>query len=496
MKKFLRISIRFLMLLPAIAIQVLYYFLVFSWLKDFSFAIKTILIFYEVFAIIYIINKRSESNYKILWVIIILLFPFIGTYTYLIAGNNKTAKPIEKRIAKNKQPLNLESLTLPNNSSQNTTLNFMHNLSNMPITECENAKFYSLGEHMYSDMLNALKQAKHFIFIEYFIIENGKFWDSIVDILKQKVTEGVCVKVLYDDIGSIATYSFKSRRKLKSAGIDIISFNPVVGMHFSLNNRDHRKMMIIDNHTCFSGGINIADEYINEKARFGHWKDIGFKITGKSVLSYTHLFCLFWNAYSKNKLNENNLYKPKYELVFTNSKILTYYDSPGSADSLSNNYFIHILSTAKSYVYFYTPYLILNDSLKNAFIQASQRNIIIKIFIPGIPDKKMPYHLSIKYAEELSKYGVKIYKYKKGFIHAKALLSDDKICSIGTVNLDYRSLFLHYENNSIFDDKNMINELKNDFAETEKDCELMKYKKRNIFIRLYKAILNIFSPLL
>lgn len=495
MKKFSRLLLRFVIILPSIVIQVLWFWLLFTWLAPYKTILKTLLFIYEIGAIIYIINKREESNYKLLWAIIILVIPFVGTWLYMIMGNHRTVKPIEKRIKKNATTFDIRSIELNNKTTTNNTLNLIKKLSNMPILGIDSSKFYASGEDMFKDMLEDLKSAKKFIFIEYFIIENGEFWDSIVEILKEKVASGVTVKILYDDVGSLATYSLGSRKSLKNSGIDIISFNPVTGIHAVINNRDHRKMMIIDNEICYSGGVNIADEYINKKRRFGHWKDIGFRVTGESVLSYTHMFCLFWNAYSKNKIVEKQLPKPS---IFNSngSHVLSYYDSPASNESVSNNFFINILSTAEKYAYFYTPYLILNDSLKNAFIQASQRNIDVRIYIPGIPDKKHPYMLTMKYAEELALYGIKVFVYNEGFVHAKASLVDDRLCSIGTVNLDYRSLFLHYENNSIFDDENMVLSLKNDFKQTEKKSTILHPKKRNIFVRIYKSILNILSPLL
>lgn len=279
-------------------------------------------------------------------------------------------------------------------------------------------------------------------------------------------------------------------------GIDVAAFNPAARPRFSLNNRDHRKIIVIDNLVAYSGGINIADEYINQKQRFGHWKDIGFRITGEAVGTFTYLFTTFWNAYSKNKVDHSSLFAPEQKKTDSTSKILTYSDSPQNDESISNKFFIDILSTAKKYVYFYSPYLILNDSLKDAFIQASERGIDVRIIIPKIPDKKHVYMLTLKNAEELVKYGIKIHLYDKGFIHAKAAIVDDRLCSIGTVNLDYRSLFLHYENNSIFDDKKMLMSLKNDFSQTFSQSSLFVPKKRNIFVRAYRSFINIFSPLL
>lgn len=496
MKKFLRVLYRFVLFLPGLAVQIFFYFLLFSWLKDYAVIVWGVTGVYQLASLVYIINKREEANYKVLWAICMLLLPFVGSWLYLLAGNHKTSRPIEKRLRKNKQPFVAKNLILDSNSTTNRTLNLIQKVSGMPISPLDDPKFYALGEDMFEDIKKDLQNAKHFVFIEYFIIENGKFWGEIVDILKQKVKEGVVVKVLFDDIGSFATYSFKSRRKLKKAGIDVAAFNPAARLRFSLNNRDHKKIMIIDNTIAYSGGINIADEYINHKQRFGHWKDIGFSLRGEAVQTFTHLFTTFWNAYSKNKIDHSTLFTPDNVSDQTTSKVLTYCDSPSNDESISNKFFIDILSTAEKYVFFYTPYLILNDSLKDAFIQASERQIDVRIIIPKTPDKKHVYMLTLRNAEELSKYGVKIFLYEKGFVHAKAAIVDDRLCSIGTVNLDFRSLFLHYENNSIFDDPKMLTALKEDFVQTQSTSNLFVPKKRNIFVRIYRSLINIFSPLL
>ena len=496
MKKFLRVFVRFITFLPAFLIQIFWYYLVYSLLKEWSSYLNIFLFIYQVFAIIYIFNKREEANYKLLWVIIILIFPLAGIILYFLAGNKKSARPIHKKIDQNKKAdLDLPSLVLSEHTLGDQTMTLLHHLSSYPITSVSHSKYYALGDEMFSDMIKALKEAKHFIFIEYFIIEKGIFWNTIVEILKEKVQEGVIVKVLYDDIGSISTYSIHSQLDLKRAGIDLVAFNPLRYLTFRLNNRDHRKMMIIDNEIVFSGGVNLADEYINQKVRFGHWKDIGFFIKGEPVWVYTHLFCLFWNAYSKHKIDERKLYRPLLESKEPKTKSLTYFDSPYFDEAISNRFFVSILGSAREYAYFYTPYLILNDSLKEAFIQASQRGVDVRIIIPEIPDKKMVYSLTLKYAETLAKYGVKVYRYTPGFVHAKGAVVDDKICSIGSVNLDYRSLYLHFESNTIFMDSEMVFDLKTDFLQTQEKCERVLYKKHNIFVQLYRSILDIISPL-
>lgn len=495
MKRILRVLSRLILILPAVILQFFWYALLFHWLKDYVLYLLIASIFYEALAIIYILNKKESTNYKVVWIVILVLFPIFGTWIYILGGNHRSSKPITRRIKKNRQSFDLDYSPPGTGSPNDQTFHLMNKITGMPLLNSGESEYFPSGEKMYSRMIEDLKSAKHFIFIEYFIIENGKFWDSIVEILKEKVKEGVSVRVMYDDIGSISTYSIHSRKALKKSGIDILAFNPVKAIHVTLNNRDHRKMMIIDNEMAYSGGVNIADEYINAKKRFGNWKDIGFRITGENVQTFTHMFSLFWNAYSKNKIIESELHRPLAEKKGT-SRIMSYYDSPSNEDSISNIFFINLLGSATKFAYFYTPYLILNDSLKYAFMEAALRGIDVRIIIPGIPDKKLAYSLAIKYAEELSKYGVKVYKYNPGFIHAKAVIVDGRICSIGSVNLDYRSLYLHFEVNTIFDDEKMIRALLEDYEKTNSESTQIEYKKHNFFKRIGWAILNVLGPVL
>ena len=574
MKKLLRILLRLLLILPAIAFQVLWYVIILVWLDQFTVYLNILSIALQIIFILDILNQRGESKYRLLWITAICLVPIFGIWLYLFSGNKRSSRPIAKRITKrNKvataklEGLDIEGLVKGGDITYQT-LYMIQNLSHMPVNAVTNAKYYSLGELMYDDMIQDLKNAKSYIFLEYFIIERGKFWDKVVEIMLQKIKENVIVKVLYDDIGSISTHSLSEWESLKKMGIDIATFNPITAIKLTLNNRDHRKMMIIDGKVCYSGGVNIADEYINQKKRFGHWKDIGFRITGNAVQSYTHMFTLFWNAYSKNLINDgdfisyedesklsvnyvynkntisktlnndnielkngqnavfyenslvdsanltkftaNSYYKSENNTLENENKgktendinddrgvVISYYDSPNNTEQISNKYFINILSSATKYAYFYTPYLIIGDSLKEAFISAAQRGIDVRIIIPGIPDKKVIYFLTRKYAEELSSYGVKVYVYDSGFVHAKASIVDDRICSIGSVNLDYRSLYLHFENNSIFTSSKLLFDLKEDFLNTQEKSTIIEYKKsKNIFKKLLRVIVDIFAPFL
>lgn len=270
----------------------------------------------------------------------------------------------------------------------------------------------------------------------------------------------------------------------------------------ALNNRDHRKIMVVDGVVAFSGGINLADEYINEEHPFGHWKDIGFKITGDAIRSYAYMFIEFWNASSLNKITEalvgDDFAKTRVsgETDF-DGYVLPYYDSPGRTEAASNNVFIDLLGQAKDYMWFYTPYLLLGDGLRDAFVRAAQRGVDVRIVMPGIPDKKIVYRMSRSYYRDLLKAGVKIYEYSPGFVHAKACLADDCVGSIGTVNLDYRSLYLHYECNALFYNASILADLKEDFEASMKVSRerTLQDEKKGLLYRIINGTLRIFAPL-
>lgn len=360
----------------------------------------------------------------------------------------------------------------------------------------DSAEYYPLGEDMFAAMCRELKKAEKFIFLEYFIIQEGKFWDGLVDILAEKAAAGVDVRVMYDDFGCLSTFSRKDAMKLIVKKIKVAVFNPLVFVSARLNNRDHRKIMVIDGKVAFSGGVNLADEYINERDRFGHWKDIGFKLTGKAVISYTYMFMEFWNAFSLSKIPADYL-NIAYEEEHNDGYVLSYYDSPFSSDAVSNNLFTELLSQATDYVWFFTPYLMLGDTLRDAFIRAAKRGVDVRIMMPGIPDKKMVYRMSRSYYRHLLEAGVKIYEYTPGFLHAKACVCDDKLAVIGTVNLDYRSLFLHFECSTIFYKAALISDVKRDFEETQCKCSrrILENEKKGLIHRVVNSILRLFAPL-
>ena len=325
-------------------------------------------------------------------------------------------------------------------------MRYITDYSNYPITTNNDVDYYPLGELAFEEMLKELKKAEKFIFFEYFIVKPGIMWNKILDILKEKAKSGIEVRVMYDDLGCVGSLNKKYPEELKKFGIKCIVFNrlsPLSGI--IMNNRDHRKILVIDGKVAFSGGINIADEYINEDSRFGHWKDNGIKISGDAVWNYTVMFLTMWNSFEKVDEDFN-----KYKYKFTKNKtnkgyIAPYGESPLDDELLGQNIYLNIINQANDYVYICTPYLITDTDMINSLVLAAKRGVDVRIIIPGIPDKKLVYMLTESYVEPLVSHGVKVYRYTPGFIHGKVFVADDKISTVGTINLDYRSLYLHFE---------------------------------------------------
>ena len=504
MNKVLR---RIIALIPAILIQLLWLFVLLRWLSPYAAILNLLLSLFAVLYVLHIITNRNESTYKTLWLLVILGLPVFGTILYFCFGNKRTGRPLQKRLESGQALLPAAEGTTPEtmlklgeqNPRLSQTFRYVEKKTGFPTHPCREVSYYPLGEKLLEQMLKDLETAERFIFAEYFIIENGVMWDSMVEIMARKAAQGVDVRVMYDDMGSISTYSAHNLKQLRDKGIKCVRFNPLVFIKGTLNYRDHRKMLIIDGRVAFSGGVNLADEYINAVEKFGHWKDIGFRLTGEPVHNYTRMFSEFWNAFSKDPLPAAELAPPAASQAPQpfNGYVLSYYDSPLRPDAVSNDLYVELLSQATGYAWFYTPYLMLGDSLMDAFVRAAQRGVDVRIIMPGVPDKALVYRMSRSYYQPLLEAGVRIYEYAPGFVHAKGCVVDDKIGTIGTVNLDYRSLFLHFENNALFYQAPVLKDLKTDFISTQAQCRPRTLDNIGVSFRKWviDGLLRMFAPL-
>lgn len=471
-------------------------------LGDFFTIIGVIYRLLSIRIILEIVTKSTKLSSDMPWIIIILMYPIIGTFFYIIIGRNKRSSKLLKRINKNikeskkylKQNDKIKKEII---SMKDGSLKYMIDYAKYPATKNNEIEYFSLGDDAFPKMLEEINKAQKFIFMEYFIIEEGKMWGSILNILKQKVKEGVEVRFMYDDVGSITKIPGNYDKYIKSFGIKCIKFNelkPFAGA--IMNNRDHRKMTIIDGKVVFSGGINLADEYININSKFGHWKDNSIMIKGDAVWTFTVMFLELWNSIEKedsNYLKFKNITETKPK---ENGYTVPYGINPLDKEAIGEEVYLNIINEAKDYVYIYTPYLIIDTDMINALSLASKRGVDIKIVVPSIPDKKLIYELTKSYFEELILNNIEIYTYEKGFVHSKVFISDDKVATVGTINLDYRSLYLHFECGIYMKNTNVLKDIYKDITETIKKSKKQKIKKQSKIKKLALSFLRLFAPLL
>ena len=467
--------------------------------------ITIISIFYGIlgFLLVLALIKHSKNySYTLPWIIILIMFPLIGTLLYVILGKNKNNSKILKSITKSEEESKkylIQNEKIKNEFKNNGRLRYLSDYTGYPVTKNNDVTYYPLGEKAFEVMLEELKKAEKFIFFEYFIVAHGKMWNSILEILEEKVKQGVDVRVMYDDLGCISTLKKSYPKELQKKGIKCVAFNrlnPIAGV--IMNNRDHRKIMVIDGKVAFSGGINIADEYININSKYGHWKDNGIRIIGDAVWNYTIMFLSLWNAFQKE---DEDYTKFKYD--FQNSNIdkgyvVPYGETPLDEEITGEDVYLNIINQANDYVYIFTPYLIIDTDMINSLNLAAKRGVDVRIVIPGIPDKKVVYTLSESHVEPLLKSGVKVYKYTPGFVHAKVFVSDDKIATVGTINLDYRSLYLHFECGCYMENVDAIKDIKEDLIDTiEKSHEVTEKEiTPNLLKWIWQALLRLVAPLM
>ena len=489
----------------AILVQIVWLLLIVANFSNYI-PLNVILTILSILIVLAIVKSGKHIDNKLPWIILIILFPFFGGLLYVFVGANLYSTPMLKKINGNKkserkyltQDLKVMEDIESNDLDVYGQVQYISKHVGYPVYNNTDIKYFPLGEYAYKVMIEELKKAKKFIFLEYFIIGEGEMWQGILDILEQKVKEGVDVRVMYDDVGSIRSLPNKYDKFLESKGIKCVVFNklkPVIAV--IMNNRDHRKIMVIDGNVAFSGGINIADEYINKKKRYGHWKDNGIMIKGEATWNFTVMFLKIWNAYREEDKRFED-FRPTITDVKGDGYILPYGENPLDDEIVGENIYLNIINQAKKYVYIFTPYLIIDSEMISAITLARKRGVDVRIVTPGIPDKKVVFTLTRSYYETLIKDGVKIYEYTPGFLHSKVFVCDDKIATVGTVNLDYRSLYLHFECGIYIYNSKVIEEIKNDLLTTMKKSHIISKKEYKVgFIKsMFQAVLKIFAPLM
>ena len=461
----------------------------------------------SIVAVFWIVGDNSNPGYKIGWIIIVLAFVPFGGIAYLLLGGNHLSKHEQRKLRAMERRVTQqlgddcgrsESLGTLIGEDAACMANYLERTSSCPVYGNTKTKFYPLGDVCLEDILEALRSAEHYIFIEYFIIEEGVLWNSVVEVLKEKVAAGVEVRVIYDDIGSIFTLPGNYPAKLEKMGIHCRVFNRLVPvLSLRQNNRDHRKYLIVDGKVAFTGGINMADEYINAKERFGHWKDSAIRLEGDAVWSMTVSFLTMWD-FTSSKEERLSVFRPTPAEGGAPGYVQPYHDCPWDNEPVGLTVYLNLINRAKKYVYITTPYLVIDYSLTMALVSAAKSGVDVRIITPHIPDKKTVFEVTRAYYKELLAAGVKIYEYEPGFIHSKNFVVDDKYATVGTVNMDYRSMFLHFENGVLMYETPSVIDVRTDFLNTQKLSLEVTYEdclKVPLYRRILRAVLRLFATL-
>ena len=458
---------------------------------------------------LYIVSRGGTGAYKLIWIFVILLFPVFGGLLYLLFSFQGATKKFTRKTAKTEAkakgllafPGTAEEKLLDALPQQASQMRYLQGHAGFPVYTDSETCYLSPGEEKYEALLWELSKAERYIFLEYFIIQEGAMWNSILEILQEKAKQGVKVRVLYDDLGCFLRLPKDYDMQLRKMGIECQVFNRFKPVLASMqNNRDHRKIAVIDGKVAFTGGINLADEYINAIEKFGHWKDASVMIRGKAAWSFTLMFLQMWEL--TTGVDED--YAQFYPWLLTDCPIKAggfvqpYADSPMDKENVGEQVYLQIIHNAKRYLYINTPYLIIDESMMSALCLAAKSGVDVRIVTPHKWDKRFVHLTTQSYYRDLMAAGVQIYEYSRGFIHSKTFVADDTVATVGTTNLDFRSLYLSFECGALMYRTEAVSQLKEDFLNTleqchritEKDCQCGPVKG------VFQDILRLFAPLM
>ena len=459
--------------------------------------------------LIYISNSHGKNEYKIAWIVPVATFPLVGITCYLLYHSDTGARKLKKDIRKINRdmecllPLKADAESVLKKYPEIENLGkYLFNSGHFSPYENTSVKFYPSGEDVYPDFLKILKSAEKFIFIEFFIMRVDESWDGILQILKQKVKEGVEVRVICDGFGTYMVSAARYQRYLKSLGIKAKVFNPIHPIVSTpINNRDHRKIVIVDEKYALTGGINISNDYFNiGKNKFPYWKDTSIIMHGKAIFDFMRMFLEVWNIGEKKKDNYADFLNLDYKAARTDGLVIPYGDHAFNDEDIAENVYLDIISNAKKYLYITTPYVVIDNQFLSTLTFAAKRGVDVRVAVPSKPDHLATFCVGKTFLKNLIDNGVKVFIYKKGFLHAKTVLADGKIATVGSVNLDYRSFYAHFECGAIMYGSSILSDIKKDFDSMfENDCEemhLADYKALPWYVRSTGRVIRIFGPLM
>ena len=493
----------FIILQVGVMVAALYYF------RDTYAQVQTFFTALSIITVLYIINQDGSSAFKIAWILPIVFLPLFGIPLYILFGKKRIPERKLERVSGMYLRYKAAMAPLLSESGDEPAMDEDARLQSAYLEKCASSPrftqtettYYPLGDVMFPAMLEELEKAEKYIFMEFFIIEPGIMWDSILDVLRRKAAQGLDVRLIYDDMACIMRLPRDYAERMESVGIRCCTFHRFQPVPTgTLNNRDHRKICCIDGVTAFTGGVNLADEYINKRERFGHWLDCGIKVRGRAAYSFMQMFLSMWD-YSRREEDDPVAFRPTAEAlegIGDDGVVQPYCDSPADDEPVGETVYINMLSRAKKYVYICTPYLVVDNEIMNALTSAAKCGVDVRMICPHIPDKWYVHLVTRSYYAPLMKAGVRIYEYTPGFIHSKTFVCDDDYGICGTINLDYRSLFLHHECAVWMYKSSAIADMKASFLETLEKCEEITREsyRRPWYVRLGQSLLRVLAPLM
>ena len=475
---------------------------VYNW--PIGYAVSTIL---SVIVAVYVVNGRYNPTAKMTWLVIITLLPIVGVLFYWTItndfGHRKFKRKMEKMTEASRDLLGQDAQTMAKLKKENpaaaSLAHYAGSISSHPVFDETELTYYPSGRKMWHALLDELEQAKEYIFLEYFIIAEGYMWGKILDVLERKAKEGVEVRVMYDGSCAFTTLPYTYDKKVRELGIRCKMFSKIVPfLRTTYNFRDHRKIAVIDGQTAFTGGVNLADEYIGETVVYGHWKDAGIMIKGRAVQSFKLMFLQMLNAEEEEEDFGTYMDSCPDPVPEASGFAMPYGENPLFSDKLARSVYIDMLNRARNYVHIMTPYLVLDGDLEAAFQLCARRGVDVKLIVPGIPDKFIPYAMAKSHYEFLIENGVEIYEYDPGFTHAKTIVCDGREAVVGTINFDYRSLYHHFECGVFMVNADAAGDVEHDFRNTLKRCSritLEMARNRHLGYKITGWIMKIFAPL-
>lgn len=473
-------------------------------LNEYSIFISAVTGLISVLVVLRLCSKPTNNAYKIAWILLILTLPVMGLSLYLISQAAISPKGVHRKMVEirnaQKKYLVQNSLTMNQLETQDSgaagQLRYLADCDNRPVWGNTKTWYFGEASEAFESLKADLVEAENYIFLEYFIVEDGVAFRQLRDILERKASQGVQVRLLYDDLGSIGKVNWKFARDLNARGIQCHPFNPALPFfNLFLNNRDHRKIAVIDGKIGYTGGFNLADEYFGLTHPYGHWKDTGIRLEGEAVSSMTAIFLELWNLTSGVREDPAPWLSVRHS-VPAPGLVQPFGESPLDGEPTAENVILNMLGAARSHIWFMTPYLMITDELSRALELAAKRGVDVRIVTPGIPDKRTVYAATRSYYPRLVRNGVRIFEYSPGFCHGKQCVCDGKIACIGTSNLDYRSLYLHFENNVVLYDCEAVGQMENDFLEIFPKCREVTESYRRVSLRIWQCILRLFAPMM